>query len=152
MSKNVQSRQVGVVLVTHGNFGASLLEAAELVSGPQENVRAVGVPPGSAVDSVVEAIREAVDQCGGTRDGVLILTDLFGGTPTTLSLSLLKSFSIEVITGVNLPMLVKAIQVRNLPLCEMAPQVKSAGRQGIVVAGEMLSRRSGGSRQGGGGA
>lgn len=149
MSDSKMSRQVGVVLVTHGTFGTGLLEAAEIVSGSQDNVRAIGVPPGSAVDSVVDAIREAVEQCGGTRDGVLVLTDLFGGTPTTLSLSLLKSYQLEVITGVNLPMVIKAFQVRNLPLKEMAGQVKSAGRQGIVVAGEMLSRRSG-SRQGGG--
>jgi PTS system mannose-specific IIA component len=149
MSKSKQGQLVGVVVVTHGSFGASLLEAAELVVGPQENVRAVGVPQDSAVDELVVSIRDAVEKCS-RGSGVLILTDLFGGTPTTLSLSLLKSFELEVISGVNMPMVVKAIQSRELPLAEMAAQVKTAGRQGIVVAGEMLTRRSGTPRQGSG--
>lgn len=149
MANTKQGQLVGVVLVTHGSFGASILEAAELVIGSQEFVRAVSVPPGSAVDSIVVAIRDAVEQCG-QGCGVLVLTDLFGGTPTTLSLSLLKSYELEVITGVNLPMVIKALQSRHLSLAELASQAKTAGRQGIVVAGEVLSRRVGGTRQGSG--
>lgn len=146
---NTKQKSIGVVVVTHGSFGAGLLEAAELVVGPQENVRTVGVPRDAAVDGLVVSIREAVEQCD-IGAGVLVLTDLFGGTPTTLSLSLLKSHALEVISGVNLPMVIKAVQSRDLPLAELAGQVKSAGRQGIVVAGEMLTRRAGGGRQGSG--
>ncbi|MGE4293400.1 MAG: PTS sugar transporter subunit IIA [Desulfovibrio sp.] len=149
MSKTQQEQLVGVVLVTHGSFGASLLEAAELVVGPQENIQAVSVPQSAAVDELVVSIREAVEKCNRGA-GVLVLTDLFGGTPTTLSLSLLKSYALEVISGVNMPMVVKAIQSRDLPLAELASQVKSAGRQGIVVAGEMLTRRAAGPRTGNG--
>lgn len=141
---------IGIVIVTHGSFGGTLLEAAELVVGTQEHVRSVGVPRDAMVDQVLVSIRNAVEYCEQGR-GVLVLTDLFGGTPTTLSLSLLKSFQMEVITGVNLPMVVKALQTRQLSLEELSGQVKSAGRQGIVVAGEVLKRKVNEGSRGGGG-
>ena len=73
---------------------------------------------------------------------MLVLTDLFGGTPTTLSLSLRKLGNIEVVAGVNLPMLLKVLQGRQVPLSELAALAKAAGQQGIVVPGEMLRKKS----------
>ncbi len=99
---NNKNSQVGVVLVTHGSFGQTLLEAAETVLGPQENCLAVGVDVQKGVDEVMETVRKAIRSVESGR-GVATLTDLFGGSPTTMSLSLMKSEHLEVITGVNLP-------------------------------------------------
>ena len=135
------SPPVGVLLVTHGAFGGALLEAAAMILGPQEGCETVSVAVDSGPDQTVEAIRGAVERldAGG---GVLALTDLFGGSPTTLSLSLVNSHKVEVVTGVNLPMLVKALRDRAKGLDELAALVRDAGQQGIKVAGEMLRRRA----------
>lgn len=135
------SGQIGIVLVTHGNFGSNLLESAQLILGPQENLVCVPVPPQAGGDEIIGEIKQAVVE-GNRGNGVLVLTDLFGGTPTTLSLSLLKDHNMEVVAGVNLPMLIKALQSRHLSLEDMAQAVREAGRKGIVVAGQMLRRRS----------
>ena len=135
-----QERGIGLVVVTHGSFGEGLLEAAQLILGPQEGCATVSIGATHGVDGAVESIKKAVtDTDAGS--GTMILTDLFGGTPTTLSLSLFKSDHLEVIAGVNLPMVIKALQGRTLPLHKLAGDVKAAGQQGIVVAGEMLRRR-----------
>lgn len=132
---------VGLLLVTHGGFGVSLLQAATMIMGPQEGCETVSVDMDSGPDQTVEAIRAAVDRMdvGG---GVLALTDLFGGSPTTLSLSLVNTHKVEVVTGVNLPMLVKALHERSRELGELAALARDAGQQGIKVAGEMLRRRA----------
>ncbi|WP_243546249.1 PTS sugar transporter subunit IIA [Pseudodesulfovibrio tunisiensis] len=118
-----------------------LVQAAQTILGPQEKCFAVGVDVNRGVDETLEevrgAIRNAGDQCG-----VLIMTDLFGGSPTTMSLSLLKSETIEVVTGVNLPMVISAIQGRKMNLEKLASTVKDAGQQGIMVAGAMLRRKT----------
>ena len=131
---------IGIVLVTHGGFGQALLEAAEMILGPQENCLAVGVDVAKGVDATMEAIRRALMSVE-SGNGVLALTDLFGGSPTTMSLSLMKSENIEVITGVNLPMVVSALQCRCLSVDEAAEKAKQAGQQGIKVAGAMLKKR-----------
>lgn len=131
---------VGVLLVTHGGFGRDLLASAEIILGPQENKNFVSVDVTRSVDETVEAIRAALEGLNSGA-GVLVLTDLFGGSPTTLSLSLLKSHPIEVVTGVNLPMLITAFQGRSQELSDLASRVREAGQQGIKVAGEMLKRK-----------
>lgn len=133
--------QVGVVLVTHGTFGRTLLDAAEMVLGPQECCLAVGVDVNVGVDETMESIRNAIRSVE-TGHGVLALTDLFGGSPTTMSLSLMKSEKLEVITGVNLPMLVATLQARSMNLDALADKVKDAGVQGIKVAGAMLRKKT----------
>jgi len=132
--------QVGIVLVTHASFGKMLLDAAEMVLGPQECCLAVGVDVSVGVDETMESIRKAIRSVE-TGHGVLALTDLFGGSPTTMSLSLMKSEKLEVITGVNLPMLVAALQSRSMNLDDLAEKVKDAGVQGIKVAGAMLRKK-----------
>lgn len=140
---NAQSRSdapVGVVVVTHTEYGTWLLKASEFILGPQDHCRAVSVDMSSPVDVTLVALKTAIkdtDQGGG----VLILTDMFGGTPTNLSLSLLGSGRLEVLTGVNLPMLIKILGSRTKPLQVLAVEAKQAGCQGIVVAGEVLRKK-----------
>ncbi|BCS87243.1 PTS sugar transporter subunit IIA [Pseudodesulfovibrio sediminis] len=132
---------VGVVLVTHGTFGESLLAAAETVMGKQENCLAIGVDVNKGVDETMESIRSAIQSVEQGK-GVMALTDLFGGSPTTMSLSLMKSENLEVITGVNLPMVVATLQSRDMTLDALAATAESAGQQGIKVAGAMLRKKA----------
>ncbi|WP_207263403.1 PTS sugar transporter subunit IIA [Desulfovibrio sp. Huiquan2017] len=132
---------IGVVLVTHGSFGETLLGAAEMVLGPQDNCLAVGIDVNKGVDEALEGVRKAIQSVEQGK-GVLALTDLFGGSPTTMSLSLMKSENLEVITGVNLPMLVATLQSRSLKLHDLAEKAMEAGQQGIKVAGAMLRKKA----------
>lgn len=142
-TENAPQKQVGVLVVTHGEFGQALLGAAQLILGPQEGILSVSVLVTRGVEDILVELKSGLAKLEMGL-GVLILTDLFGGTPTTLSLSLLKAGNIEVVSGVNLPMLIKSLQSRSLPLAELAQQAKEAGQKGIVVPGEMLRKKSGG--------
>lgn len=141
MKKDKNERKpVGVILITHTDYGAALLRAAEAILGPQEDCRAISVDVSQPVEETLAVIRQAIKDidAGG---GVVFLTDMFGGTPTNLSLSMLGSGQLEVITGVNLPMLIKVLSGRRLPLAQLAEEAKAAGVNGIVVAGEVLRRK-----------
>jgi len=135
------ARLIGVLVVTHGEFGSALLGAAQMIVGPQPGIESVSVLVGRGVDEIVSELKAALSRLESGL-GVLVLTDLFGGTPTTLSLSLRKLGNIEVVAGVNLPMLLKVLQGRTDTLSELAAQAKAAGVQGIVVPGEMLRKKS----------
>ncbi|WP_027721903.1 PTS sugar transporter subunit IIA [Maridesulfovibrio zosterae] len=135
-----ESSKIGIVLVTHGNFGKSLIEAAELIVGPQDFILSLSVDVSQGIDAAVESLKSNIAEVSNGV-GVLILTDMFGGTPTNLSLSLLHD-DVEVVTGVSLPMLLKALQKRNESLQVMAEEVSKAGTKGIVIAGEMLRKRT----------
>jgi len=135
------ARLIGVLVVTHGEFGSALLGAAQMIVGPQPGIESVSVLVGRGVDEIVSELKAALSRLESGL-GVLVLTDLFGGTPTTLSLSLRKLGNIEVVAGVNLPMLLKVLQGRAEALSELAAQAKAAGVQGIVVPGEMLRKKS----------
>ena len=133
----------GVVIVTHAHYGASLIEAAEFILGSQQGCAFVSVDGTRAVDDTRNAIQHAVAQCD-SGNGVIVLTDMFGGTPTNLSLSLLGGDQhLEVVTGVNLPMLLKVLGSRAKEPFELAIDAKTAGSQGIVVAGEVLRSKVG---------
>jgi len=131
---------VGVLLVTHQDFGEKLLQAAEGILGTQEGCSAVSVSVSSEMEEVMHMINQGVQDVD-TGQGVIVITDMFGGTPSNLSLSLLGSGRLEVITGANLPMLLKILSCREMPLEDLALEAKSAGRQGILVAGEVLKRK-----------
>ncbi|MCF8037712.1 MAG: PTS sugar transporter subunit IIA [Desulfohalobiaceae bacterium] len=133
---------VGVLLVAHSDFGEGLLRAAEGILGTQERCVPISVSHTKSMQSIIEEIESAV-KAVDNGDGVIILTDMFGGTPSNLSLSLLGTTRVEVITGANMPMLLKILGSRHIPLSEIAAEAKSAGRQGIVVAGEVLKRKIG---------
>lgn len=135
-----QSKITGIIIVTHTDYGERLLAAAQLILGQQPGCRSIPVDVSSNVEETVRTIRTAIQETD-TGNGVLILTDMFGGTPTNLSLSLLGSAHVEVITGVNLPMLLKVLGSRALPPTDLAREAKKAGVQGIVVAGEVLRQK-----------
>lgn len=130
---------IGIVLVTHGRLALELMAALEHVVGAQDNIRGVCINPED--DSEVSrqqimAAAESVDQGAG----VVILTDMFGGTPSNLAISILTEGSYEVIAGVNLPMLVKLATVRSrMPLKEAVSAAAEAGRKYIQVASNLLS-------------
>lgn len=137
MTESEQQKRLGVVLVTHTEYGAWLLKAAEMILGPQQQCMAVSVDVSQEVEQTVKNLKQAVADCD-TGAGVMLLTDMFGGTPTNISLSLLGSRELEVVTGVNLPMLLKVLGARETPLARLAQDAKEAGTKGIVVAGEIL--------------
>ena len=129
--------QVGIVIVTHADYGAALLRAAEHILGPAQDCASIQVDINCDVSETVNRLKEAVALLD-TGKGVLVLTDMFGGTPTNLSLSLIGGGNIEVLTGVNLPMLLKAMGNRDKSLKELSEIAYIAGCDGIAVAGELL--------------
>lgn len=141
-SKNAKSKtsRAGVILVTHVDYGDKLLEAAQFILGPQDDVASVSVDNSQDVGQTVTRLEDAVARLDQGA-GVIILTDMFGGTPTNLSLSLLGKSKLEVVTGVNLPMLLRVFGCRENPLEVIAKEAKEAGLKGIVVAGEVLRKR-----------
>ncbi|WP_045210718.1 PTS sugar transporter subunit IIA [Desulfonatronovibrio magnus] len=131
---------IGIIVVTHGDFGQSLLNAASMIMGDDDNCHFLGVDVTRPMNEIIEELKSRVAEMDQGQ-GVLILTDMFGGTPTNISLSLLNPGSIEVITGVNLPMLLKALGGRTKKIEDLAQEIKGAGKQGILVAGEVLKRK-----------
>lgn len=130
---------VGIILVSHIELGSSLLRAVEFLQGPQFDCCAVSIMTDHDVSETVQRLNDAADRLDQGA-GVLVLTDMFGGNPTNITLSLLGKHNVEVVTGVNLPMLLKVFESRGQPLEELAETARKAGIDGIVVAGQMLSR------------
>jgi len=129
---------VGVVIVTHYGLGAEFLQALRLIMPEGPAFHAVGIDPGQSVEEMRSAIAEALAQADQGQ-GVLVLTDMFGGTPSNISLSFLRERQVEVVTGVNLPMLIKlATMKQTKSLEELAAFIKSYGRRNISVASEIL--------------
>ncbi len=129
---------IGIVLVTHGRLAVEFLAALEHVVGPQPQTRAICIDVDDDIErrraEILQAVRE-VD----TGEGVVILTDMFGGTPSNLALSTLDRPGVEVVAGVNLPMLVKLASVRaSLPLSAAVAAAQEAGRKYINVASRLL--------------
>jgi PTS system mannose-specific IIA component len=129
---------IGLVLVTHGALAAEFKSALEHVVGPQEQVETVCIGPDDDVEARREEIIVAV-AAADSGDGVIILTDMFGGTPSNLAISVMKTVGAEVIAGVNLPMLVKLARVRgDLDIKQAVTIAAEAGRKYINVASESL--------------
>jgi len=130
--------KVGVVIVTHYRLGEEFLQALRLIVPDGPRFYAVSVDPKQSVDEMRTAIAAAL-AAADQGDGVLILTDMFGGTPSNISLSFLKDHQVEVVTGANLPMLIKlATLTEHKPLDELAPFIKNYGQRNISVASEIL--------------
>ena len=130
--------KIGVVLVTHYRLGEELLQALRLIVPDAPDFRAVSIEPAQSVDEMRAAIESAL-KATDAGDGVLVLTDMFGGTPSNISLSFLKDHRVEVVTGVNLPMLIKlATGVDPASLEELATFIKEYGRRNFTVASEIL--------------
>lgn len=128
---------IGLVLVTHAALAGELLAAADMIVGPFPLAESVGIKPGEPVDLIRSGIEAALKKVG--EDGAIIMTDMFGGTPANMSLSFLEENRVEVLTGVNLPMLIKFFSDRDkLGISELAAQLKTVGRDSISVAGDYL--------------
>jgi mannose PTS system EIIA component len=129
---------IGLVLVTHGALAVEFKSAVEHVVGPQEQIETVCIGPDDDMEARREEIIGAV-QTANTGSGVIILTDMFGGTPSNLAISVMKTVGAEVIAGVNLPMLVKLARVRSDMAIKQAVTIAAeAGRKYINVASESL--------------
>ena len=137
----VNNASVGIIIVAHTDYASALLRTTEFILGPLGDCTSISVDVAFDVSESVQRLNDAA-QLLDKGAGVLILTDMFGGTPTNLSLALLSTHNVEVVTGVNLPMILKAFSARTLPLKELAERVGEAGKQGIVVAGEVLEQKT----------
>lgn len=129
---------IGLVLVTHGRLASEFIVAMEHVVGPQERIEAICIGPDDDMEARREDIARAIAAVE-EGDGVIVLTDLFGGTPSNLAISLMKSQAIEVIAGVNLPMLIRLEGARKaMDVRAAAAAAREAGRKYISVASEIL--------------
>lgn len=130
---------IGMVLVTHGHLATEFLAALEHVVGPQRNVEAIDIGPEDDVEQRRRDIIDAVARVE-TGSGVAVLTDMFGGTPSNLAISVMSGPSIEVVAGINLPMLVKLARLRSeVSLAEAVTRAQEAGRKYINIASRVLS-------------
>ena len=133
---------IGIVLVSHGDLASGLLRAAEIIAGKIENTVTVDISPKMGMEeihSTVEAAIRTVD----TGKGVLLLIDMFGGTPSNIGLSFLATHEVEVVTGVNLPMMVKLpIARQEMSLPELAKHLLEYGQRNITNPGDMLKKKA----------
>jgi len=134
---------IGLITVTHLDLGQAVIRAAEFIMGKIPRVAEVAIDVQDRPEDIqteIQAAIEAVDE----GQGVLILTDMFGGTPANLSLVFLDRDRVEVLTGINLPMVIKLAELREkLPLAELASAVRDYGRRSISIAGEILQKDAG---------
>ena len=132
---------IGLVLVTHGQLASEFIRAMEHVVGPQENVAEVCIEPEDDIEQRRKQIIDSVSLVDD-GDGVVLLTDMFGGTPSNLAISVLDQGKVEVIAGINLPMLIKLASVRSTdPLRKAVAEAQSAGRKYINVASQLLAEK-----------
>lgn len=132
---------IGLVVATHGRLGSELLESAQMIIGPVKNACAVSVTPEKSMEDIRGAIAEAVNEVGSDGRGVIIVTDMFGGTPANVGMTFLEPQAVEVLSGVNLPMLLKFFNSQeSLGLNELAGILKSYGQQSIALASERLKQ------------
>ena len=137
--KAESARRVAGVIVTHGHLAGELLAAAEMIVGPISFVTAVSIGWHDDVDAARDEVQRAITRVSQGA-GVLLLTDMFGGTPTNIASMFLEDGNIEVVTGVNLPMVIKlASHEGGGSLVETARRVSELGRQGIYLAGDLLA-------------
>lgn len=131
---------IGMVLVTHGRLADELVAALEHVVGPQPNVATVCIGPEDDMEQRRRDILQSTAQVD-MGEGVVLLTDMFGGTPSNLAISIMDKAKVEVIAGVNLPMLIKLASVRqNESLAEAVASAQEAGRKYINVASRLLAQ------------
>jgi len=134
-----ETHKVAGVIVTHGHLAGELLAAAEMIVGPISHITAVSIGWHDDVDAARDEVQRAITRVS-QDNGVLLLTDMFGGTPTNIASMFLDEGVIEVVTGVNLPMVIKlATYSGQDSLAEIARRICDQGRQGIYLAGALLA-------------
>jgi PTS system mannose-specific IIA component len=133
---------IGIVICCHGKMGEGMRDATEIIVGPQEQIAVVSVKPGDGGNDILEALNAAISTVD-TGNGVLLLTDLFGGTPTNIGCTLLGETNLEVVTGFNLPLLIKAVTGRQetVEIGELARTAAEYGRRHMSIAGDLLGNK-----------
>ena len=138
MTDDTSKGMIGVVLVTHGNLATELVKVMEHVVGPQDQLTTITIDPDDDMEKRREDILNSV-QFVDKGLGVIILTDMFGGTPSNLAISIMEQAKIDIIAGVNLPMLIKLASVRSTEtISDAVAQAREAGRKYIMVASQVL--------------
>ncbi|MFM8646886.1 MAG: PTS sugar transporter subunit IIA [Methylocystis sp.] len=132
---------IGMVLVTHGQLACEFRAALEHVVGPQKQLISISIGPEDDMErrrtDIINAIHEA-----DSGDGVVVLTDMFGGTPSNLAISVMNGGNVEVLAGINLPMLIKLASVReSAPLDQAVLQAQDAGRKYVYIASKVLNAK-----------
>ena len=128
---------IGIILVTHGRLGHEFVAALEHVVGKKPGVMAISIAPDDNMETKRQEIAGACKTVD-TGKGVVILTDMFGGTPSNLAISMLQKDSIEVIAGINLPLLIKLASMRSSPMADAVAEAQDAGKKYINVASALL--------------
>ncbi len=131
---------IGIVIVTHSRLGEALIEAAEFILNEKpEAVEPVSINLNENVDKLREKVAAGIKAVSPKKSGVLILTDMFGGTPSNLSYSFLEEGRVEVLSGVNLPVLIKALNSREqMELCALGQELEAFGKKSISLASSIL--------------
>jgi len=138
-----EAAKIGGVIVSHGKLASELLAAAEMIVGEVTHIMAVSIDWNVDVDAAQAEVEKAIAKVSAGR-GVVLLTDMFGGSPTNISSMFLLDKKVEVITGVNLPMVIKlAAQGEGVTLDEIAHEVLKQGREGIYLASDLLGIQKG---------
>ena len=133
---------IGIVIVTHGKFSTELLKSAELIIGKQEHIATLGLDHGDCVHQLQESVSEIIEDLDD-GDGVLVLTDLFGGSPTNVTAASMRYLQFQCITGVNLPMLLEVLCSRgSCTLDELVNLAYKAGIDGIKNIGDILNEKA----------
>jgi mannose PTS system EIIA component len=132
---------IGVLIVTHQELAEALVSVCNLIMGRRDGMAAVSLDPSESPEVSIQQIKQGLAQVNNGK-GVIIVTDMLGGTPSNLSLSFLQEGKVEVVTGVNLPMLMKLAHLQEgKTLREVALALRQSGQQGITVASEVLHRK-----------
>jgi len=132
---------IGVILITHGALGKELLISAERILGTQEHVRVISVEPGDGLETIRERL-SAIIKSGEFPKEIIMLVDIFGGTPSNASLSFAVNPGVEILSGVNLPMLIALFTEReNTSLSELTLKIEGLGKKGIISIKQKLQER-----------
>lgn len=134
---------IGLVVITHSKLAEEYLRAAEMIIGPFPNAEAISIDRSFSVDGAKDLLAEVLDRVGSDGDGVLIMTDMFGGTPTNIGAEFLDVGKVEILTGANLPMVLKFVSSRQSQGLEgLAAMLKQYGQQNIMRPAELLKRNT----------
>ncbi|MCG8620354.1 MAG: PTS fructose transporter subunit IIA [Desulfobacterales bacterium] len=130
----------GILIVTHAQLGDTLIDTLEFILGkPQDHLEAISIDINQDPDNLRKKIKDGIKKVRTDEGGILILTDMFGGTPSNLSYSFLEEGKVEVISGVNLPMLMRAVSVRDkMPMDKLTASLVEHGRRSISLASDIL--------------
>lgn len=130
---------IGLVIITHGNLAVEMRCVLEHVVGPQEQIETISIEADEKMESRVDDIKNAIEATN-SGEGVIVLTDMFGGTPSNMAISVMQEGSVEVIAGINMPLLVKLASARKCgDLAEAASAAQEAGRKYIQVASTLIN-------------